>query len=283
MSARKAPTVRTVGVAANLQKPHVRPLLRELVAALLDAGFRVGLDPDLRSVAKSLAPASPSVPRSCDVLIAVGGDGTILKVARRYVDREIPIVGVKGGRLGFLSEATPSRVVDLLRSGHYAIQNRMRVRGDVHSGKRTSSRFTALNDVVVHSTGYSRMVRLRVEVGGKLLREFSADGLIVATPTGSTAYSLSAGGPVVDPILGAMILTPLNPHTMSIRPLVVDANETVAVRVLSAPSGLMVTVDGQEGVALDLTDTVHVSRDSRVTKLLVADDYDFFALLRDKL
>jgi NAD+ kinase len=263
---RRAPAVRTVGIAANLEKPHVRALLRDLVAALHGAGFRVGLDPDLRGEAGSLAPAARSIPKACDVLIAVGGDGTILKVARRYADREIPIVGVKGGRLGFLSEATPERVVALLASGRHSIQRRMRVRGDVRSGKRVRSRFSALNDVVVHSTGYSRMVRLRVEVGGKLLREVSADGLIVATPTGSTAYSLSAGGPVVEPTLDAIVLTPLNPHTMSIRPLVVDADETVTVRVLSAPSGLMVTVDGQEGVPLQLTDTVEVSRDPRVTQ-----------------
>ena len=109
------------------------------------------------------------------------------------------------------------------------------------------------------------------------------DGLIVSTPTGSTAYSLSAGGPVVEPTLDAIVLTPLNPHTMSIRPLVLDATETVTVRVLSAPSGLMVTVDGQEGLALDVSHAVEVSRDARATHLLVAQDYDFFALLRDKL
>jgi NAD+ kinase len=173
--------------------------------------------------------------------------------------------------------------VALLRDGNFEVQRRMRIRGEVRSGSRTVSTFSALNDFVVHSTGYSRMVRLRVEVGGKLLRELSADGLIIATPTGSTAYSLSAGGPVVEPTLNAIILTPLNPHTMSIRPLVVDATETVAVHVLAAPSGLMVTVDGQEGVELDVSHTVAVSRDPRVTNLLVSDDYDFFALLREKL
>ncbi len=275
--------IRTVGIAANLQKDHVRPLLRELVAALTAAGFEVALDDELAAERHSLGSASRGISDACDLLVAVGGDGTILKTARRYVDREIPIVGVKGGRLGFLSEATPARVVALLRSGRFQIQRRMRIRGDVRAGARVSASFTALNDVVVHSTGYSRMVRLRVEVGGKLLREVSADGLIVSTPTGSTAYSLSAGGPVVEPTLDAIVLTPLNPHTMSIRPLVVDAAETVSVHVLSAPSGLMVTVDGQEGLALDASHTVEVSRDPRVTRLLVADDYDFFALLRDKL
>lgn len=282
MSAR-AP-IRTVAVAANLDKEHVRPLVRALVAELAAAGLRIGLDDDLADEAASLAPATRGVPDPCDVIVAVGGDGTILKIARRYVDREIPLIGVKGGRLGFLSEATPERVVALLQSGRFVTQRRMRVRGEVRAtGARVGASFSALNDFVIHSTGYSRMVRLCVEVGGKLLREFSADGLIVATPTGSTAYSLSAGGPVVEPTLDAIVLTPLNPHTMSIRPLVVDAAETVLVRVIAAPSGVMVTVDGQEGVDLDASHTVVISRDPRVTQLLVADDYDFFALLREKL
>ncbi|MCI0450859.1 MAG: NAD(+)/NADH kinase [Candidatus Latescibacteria bacterium] len=277
-------SVRNVGVAANLQKERVRPLLDDLVAALAADGFQIGLDEDLAGEAASLSPATRGLPEPCHAIVAVGGDGTILKIARRYVDREVPIVGVKGGRLGFLSEASPARVVSLLRENRFATQRRMRVRGDVRAaGVPVGASFSALNDVVIHSTGYSRMVRLHVEVGGKLLREFSADGLIVATPTGSTAYSLSAGGPVVEPTLDAILLTPLNPHTMSIRPLVLDATETVSVRVLSAPSGVMATVDGQEGIDLDASHTIEIKRDPRVTNLLVADDYDFFALLREKL
>lgn len=280
----RGPALRRIGVAANLEKDHVRPLLRELVAALTAAGFAVELDPDLASEAASLPSAARGITPQCDALVAVGGDGTILKLARRYVERELPIVGVKGGRLGFLSEANLERVVSLLRAGRFVTQRRMRIRGDVHDQRaRVVASFSALNDLVVHSTGYSRMIRMRVEVGGKLLREFSADGLIVATPTGSTAYSLSAGGPIVEPTMEAIVLTPLNPHTMSMRPLVLDATETVAVRVTSAPSGVMLTVDGQEGAEIDASHTIEASRDSRVTQLLVADDYDFFALLREKL
>jgi NAD+ kinase len=127
------------------------------------------------------------------------------------------------------------------------------------------------------------MVSLRVEVGGNLLREFSADGLIVATPTGSTAYSLSAGGAILEPTMEAMALTPLNPHTTSMRAMVLDATETVRIRVTHAPSGVMVTVDGQEGMEFDPTYEVVVRRDTRPTRLVVGEDYDFFALLREKL
>jgi NAD+ kinase len=171
----------------------------------------------------------------------------------------------------------------MLLSGRFVVQSRMRLTGQVQSGKNTGKSFTALNDIVIHSTGYSRMVTLRTEVGGKLLRELSADGVIVATPTGSTAYSLSAGGPVLEPTLDAIMLTPLNPHTMSIRPMVLDATETVRVQVIAAPSGLMITVDGQQGIDVGLSDHVEIRRDTRVTRLVVPDNYDFFHRLREKL
>jgi NAD+ kinase len=159
----------------------------------------------------------------------------------------------------------------------------MRIKGAVYSGKNAVANLGALNDIIIHSTGYSRMIGIRIEVGGKLLREFSGDGVIIATPTGSTAYSLSAGGPVVEPTLGAILLTPLNPHTMSMRPMVLDATEVVRLHVTSAPSGVMVTVDGQAGVEMSTTQHLEVRRDPRPTRLIVPRDYDFFSLLRDKL
>ncbi len=235
------------------------------------------------SQATALEGARTGAPDRFDLLVAIGGDGTILKYARRYVEREALLVGVKCGRLGFLAESSPERVIALLTNGGYTAQKRMRIRCSVERGTASAESFSALNDVVVHSTGYSRMVSLRVEIGGKLLREFSADGVIVATPTGSTAYSLSAGGPIVEPTLDAIVLTPLNPHTMSIRPMVLDARERVVIRVTAAPSGVLVTVDGQVGMEFSDAHEIHVVRDTLATHLVVADDYDFFALLREKL
>jgi NAD+ kinase len=275
--------VKRVAIAANLQKDSARAILKDLVRALSEHEIEAFLDDDLAGEAPALTPACAGTPDDCDVIVAVGGDGTILKYARRYLDRGIPIVGVKGGRLGFLAEADPLRVVGLLDGGQFVVQERMRVRGDVVVDGATARSFSALNDLVIHSTGYSRMVGLRVTLGGKLLREFSADGLIIASPTGSTAYSLSAGGPILEPTMRAIVLTPLNPHTMSMRPMVLDHPETVSVEVISAPSGVMMTVDGQEG--MEIPDGYHVeaARDNRSTRLIVADDYDFFALLREKL
>lgn len=267
-----------VGLAANLENEVARPLLQRLVPLLSSQGVKISLDEDLAGEAKSLPGCTPGIDHSCEVLIAVGGDGTVLKLARRYVDHDLPMVAVKGGRLGFLTEGTPEAVAEMLLSGRYEVQDRMRIVGAT-KGKS----FSALNDIVIHSTGYSRMVTLRVEVGGKLLRELSADGVIVATPTGSTAYSLSAGGPVLEPTLDAIMLTPLNPHTMSIRPMVLDATEVVQIQVIAAPSGLMITVDGQQGIDMNPSDHVEIRRDTRVTRLVVPESYDFFARLREKL
>lgn len=279
--------VKHVGLAANLENDVARPLLDRLVPLLASNGIKISLDEDLAGAASTLPGCTPGIDDSCEVLIAIGGDGTILKLARRYADRDLPIVGVKGGRLGFLTEATPEAVVEMLLSGSYEVEDRMRITGRVHAGRTSGATkgesFSALNDVVIHSTGYSRMLTLRVEVGGKLFRELSADGVIVATPTGSTAYSLSAGGPVLEPTLDAIMLTPLNPHTMNIRPMVLDATEVVRVQVLGAPSGLMITVDGQQGIEMNLSDYVEIRRDTRVTRLVIPESYDFFARLREKL
>lgn len=275
--------IKRVGIAANMEKEDAAQIARDMAAALRAVGMSVFLDADLEQLAPTLAGATSGIPDDCDVIVAIGGDGTILKYARRYVDRATPLVGLKCGRLGFLAESSQERVLGLLTGGAYTVQKRMRILCEVETLGRAVERFSALNDVVVHSTGYSRMVTMRVEVGGKLLREFSADGLIVATPTGSTAYSLSAGGAVVEPTLDAIVLTPLNPHTMSMRPMVLDATETVAIRITSAPSGVLVTVDGQVGLEFDPAHDITVFRDERPTRLVVADDYDFFALLREKL
>jgi NAD+ kinase len=279
MSARR---VTRVGLTGNLEKEATPAIVRQLIPLLTAHGMRVSLDPVLESEARDSG-CPIGIGDDCEVLIAVGGDGTILKIAARFLDSDLPIVGVKGGRLGFLTEATPEGVVRLLQSGGFRVQRRMRVRGQVHSGKDVTTRISALNDIVIHSTGYSRMLGMRVELGGKLLREFSADGLIIATPTGSTAYSLSAGGPVLEPTMDAILLTPLNPHTMSMRPMVLDAAEVVRVYLTSAPSGVMITVDGQSGVEILPADYLDVRRDTRSTRLVVPHDYDFFSLLREKL
>ncbi len=260
-------------------------MLHELVPSLHAGGFELFLDKGIDQVIDVPDGVGPSgrIPNDCDVFIAVGGDGTILRYARRFDELEMPILGVKGGQLGFLTEGRADQITQWLREGRFRIQKRMRIQADVLENGDSVNSFTALNDIVIHGAGFSRMVKLRTEVDGELMREYRADGIIVATPTGSTAYSLSAGGPLLAPTLRAIILTPLSPHTMSVRPLVVDAEQTVGIRVLAGRSKIVVTIDGQDGCELEENQHLEIKRSSRDTHLVVPEDYDFFALLREKL
>lgn len=276
----KQPTFQRIGVVANLEKRPLDAFLGDFVPELVRQGFDVFVDSEMDPHLPSRLGITVGIPDDCDLIVAFGGDGTILKVARRYVDK--PILGLKGGRLGFLTEPLHRDVVTRLKNRGYKIQERMRISATIMAGDTARQHFTALNDVVIHG-GVSRMVALRTEVDGTFVREYSADGVIVATPTGSTAYSLSAGGPVLTPTLHAILLTPLCPHKLSIRPIVVDAREQVRVSVVSFREDIRVTVDGQKGRNLQEGEYVVIEKSDETTKLIVPEGYDFFHMLREKL
>lgn len=275
---------RRIGVAANLNKAEAIDILRKLIPDLEQNGFEVFLDQEL----KDHVPAGKKnrvygIPADVDILAAVGGDGTILRFARLLADSETPILGLKGGSLGFLTEGRTGEVVSWLKQGRFQTQQRMRIDGAVRRDGNTIHEFSALNDIVVHGAGYSRIITLRITIDDKPLREYSADGMIVATPTGSTAYSLSAGGPLLEPTIEAIVLTPLNPHTLSFRPIVLDKHQSVSIWVPPGPQEIVVTVDGQEGSRLGEGECLEINRSDKFTLLVVPEDYNFFALLNEKL
>ncbi len=271
--------IERVGLVANAEKPEALAYAARLAPELRREGFVVRGAPELLDVEGVEGPLGERL----DVVVAIGGDGTLLRVAREFEAVETPILGIKIGRLGFLAEArTDDGVARRLRQGRYRVQRRMRVRARVEADGG-GPEFSALNDVVVHGAGFSRMVDLEIRVDGQRMREYAADGVIAATPTGSTAYSLSAGGPVVEPTVRAILMTPLNPHTMSVRPLVLDAGQRVRIAPRGGRTPVVMTVDGQVGVELAEGSVVEVARHERDTLLMVPADYDFFALLREKL
>jgi NAD+ kinase len=275
---------RRVGVTANMVKQEAVAILQDLIPGLVDNGFDVFLDEDMEgSFSPCREEAVFGVPKDVDLVVAVGGDGTILKHARRYAETETPILGVKGGSLGFLTEGRTNKVVEWLRKGRFHVQRRMRLEAAVYKGTKKQHEFNALNEFVVHGSGYSRVVTLHIEIDGKELRERSADGMIVATPTGSTAYSLSAGGPLLEPTIEAIVLTPLSPHTLSFRPIVLDPGQHLSIQVSSGRTEIVITVDGQRGSRLEADEQLRIYRSDKYTRLLVPDDYDFFALLNEKL
>lgn len=226
-------------------------------------------------------------PEQIDALLTLGGDGTLLRGARILQGHEVPILGVNMGRLGFLTCCPADHLEhSLMRFARddYTVESRMMLRASViGADRRERDSWLVLNDVVVHKGGFARVVALRVAVDDELIASYSADGVVVSTPTGSTAYSLSAGGPVVVPTLETLIVTPVSAHTLGIRPVVLPATSRVTVQAEGAPEELMITVDGQVGTTFLAGETLGVSRASKSIKIVRFPGSSFFATLRQKL
>jgi NAD+ kinase len=208
----------------------------------------------------------------------------MLRGARLVGARQVPILGVNLGRLGFLTACAGDELeqaLERLASGDYVVQRRMAL--DARSSRQEGERWRALNDVVLHKGGFARVVHLRVSVNGELVGAYAADGLIISTPTGSTAYSLSAGGPVVVPTEESIILTPISPHTLAVRPVVLPPGAEVAVKAEDGPDELLVTVDGQVGATFAPGDTLIARRADRPVLVMTFRDTTFFSRMRRKL
>jgi NAD+ kinase len=227
--------------------------------------------------------------RQVDAVIVFGGDGTLLEAARSvaHADADVPLLGVNLGRLGFLTEVARSEMTsafETLLAGGTTTETRVMLQGDVKRRGRVAASRLALNDIVVTRGALSRMIELTVEIDGQAVNEVKADGLIVATPTGSTAYNLSAGGPIVHPAVDAFVLTPIAPHTLTHRPLVLPATATIALRPrIDALSDIVVTFDGQFGEPLEAGDVVMVRRAPKPLRLLRTSPRTHFDMLRQKL
>jgi NAD+ kinase len=282
----------SVGLFVNVDKlrvdPEVGRLARDAVALLRSR--HVGVVVNAES-AQDLGLPQFGVPaaelgRRADMLVVFGGDGTILHTARQAARDGIPILGVNLGGFGFLAEVQ-DRVVDdaLLRvlAGDYRVDERMMLQAGVGRGERVVREHLALNDVVVTKSGYARLLRIRTDVNETHLATHRADGLIVATPTGSTAYSLSAGGPILHPDLDAIVLTPICAHTLNARAVVLSGTETITIRVEPTGAPSVLTVDGQEGQPLEPDDVVRVTRAACRARLVRLGRTGFYGLLRTKL
>jgi NAD+ kinase len=270
------------GVVGN----HGHADLAALLRTLQEIGRRLGaafvFEAELREIGggELLQDAA-----EIDALMTLGGDGTLLRGARWLRGAEIPILGVNLGRLGFLTACGRAELETSLErfvSGEYLRDVRMALEATVGAG---SSRQTwyALNDVVIHKSGKARVMRMRVEVDGEEIAALVADGLVLATPTGSTAYSLSAGGPIVAPDHDSLVLTPISPHTLAIRPILLSAQSVVVVRVEDEDRDCLVTVDGQVGGTLDTAGEVRVSRAGKSVILARFPETTFFSRMRRKL
>ena len=256
--------------------------LRRLAPSL---GLALSFEDSLREIAGADAPAI--VLGAMDAMLTLGGDGTLLRAARLLDEHPVPILGINLGHLGFLTccpaDALESALGRLAR-GEYVVEPRMtlsaRVRGADGAEKAS---WRALNDVVLHKGGFARVVPMWVQANGETVAHYSADGIVIATPTGSTAYNLSAGGPVVFPTLETILVTPVSAHTLALRPLVLPATSEITVRVEDGPDEVLVTVDGQVGAIFGVGETLVVRRSAHSVPIVRFPESSFFATMREKL
>ncbi|MBI5440266.1 MAG: NAD(+)/NADH kinase [Deltaproteobacteria bacterium] len=221
-----------------------------------------------------------------DLLVVLGGDGTFLSAVRALDGCEVPVLGVNLGFLGFLTEISLDELYPMLESvlqGKTSVEPRMILEARFERRGKPMGSYHVLNDVVVNKGAVARISDVEVRVNGRYLTNYKADGLILATPTGSTAYSLSAGGPIVDPHLPAIVLTPICPHTLTHRPLLLDHSATVEVRLVSKNGEVFLSLDGQEGFELQEDDLVRVRKADRRALLVESPSRDYYQVLRHKL
>jgi NAD+ kinase len=279
--------VRSVGICVKPGQEGLGDLLRELEKWLEERGVQVLADPEAQPWTSAEGLARAELAAAADLLLVLGGDGTLLAVARAVGARGVPILGVNLGTLGFLTDTAREDLFPTLEAvlgGRYVVEERMRFEVAVERAGERVAEYLALNDAVVSNIALSRMVHLETRADGAPVTTYHADGLIVATPTGATAYSLSAGGPILLPTLKAIVLTPISPHTLTQRPLVLPDTCVVEVRVQDTRGGRVhLTVDGQVGMDVDLGDLVTVRRAAEPTRLLVSPERNRFAVLRAKL
>jgi NAD+ kinase len=281
--------VTTVGIVPRIQNPRLtnpdaQKLAREICAWLSARGTGCLVEAESGIDAVPTAAGCDLAARS-DLLVVLGGDGTLIHAAGLCGEREVPILGVNLGTLGFLTEIPRDHALPMLEkalAGELSASRRLMLHAQVRRGTDVVLEGSILNDVVVSKNALSRLARLEVRIDSSEAATYEADGLIVATPTGSTAYSLSAGGPIVYPTLEAILLTPICPHALTQRPVVLPADVPVRVRLTSAGE-MFVTLDGAKGCPLEQGDEVFIRRAAHRTLLLRNPDLDPFAILRQKL
>jgi NAD+ kinase len=271
--------LKTIGAVVGPRKPEAL----EVVSRLREWCEARGIE--LRAV-NSVAEPGGELDDDIDLIVVLGGDGTMLGAARMMGEREIPVLGVNFGFLGYMTEFTLEEMFPALenvRKGNFAVERRMMIDVTLNRGGVAAAARRALNDAVITKSTPARMIEIESYINGMLVNSFRADGMIVATPTGSTAYSLSAGGPIVHPSMSAILLTPICPHMLSNRPAVVPGESVVDLIFKRADTDLLLTIDGQPGVELQHDDRITLRRSETSFNLVQSTNRNYFEVLRTKL
>ncbi len=289
---------KTIGFVVKHHQPRARTLAIELVEEALAHGVEVYFPKESADLAKSNLSKTlqkrirwvsiAEFPKRCEIVMVLGGDGTLLSMARLMRDNSIPIVGVNLGTLGFLTEVAPSAAPEILeryiQGKKLVIQERSMLEVELKRGTKTLFKGPVINDAVISKGSIARIIRINLSIKGKIVNSMRADGLIISTPSGSTAYSLAAGGPIVDPSLQAMILSPICPHSLTQRPIVITDKNPLEITLQDRPEEVMLTLDGQEVFKLQAEDRILIRRfEKHALKLVTVQGRDYFSLLREKL
>lgn len=281
--------IRTIGIVVKRDRAEALELGTTLTTWLNSRRKKVLAEPAAAEAIGAEAVTRDQLVQRADLIVVLGGDGTLLGIARKVGRRETPILGINLGGLGFLTEASTSEAKQALErvlGGDYETDRRITLEADICRGSgrsvETVQRLLALNDVVFNKGPLGRMLQMEVTAEGERFCEYRADGLIISTPTGSTAYALSAGGPIVYPSLGVLVLAPICPHTLSNRPVVLPDSFEIEVRVKSADHDSTLIIDGQEPAQLGSADYVKIRR-GRYAVVLIRSAHPYFEIWRDKL
>lgn len=280
----------TVALIGKSDADRIAETLSELYRFLLERGVRVLVEKDCVGFLAGFAPESCPVEdlgARCDLAIVVGGDGTLLTAARRLAPSGIPLVGVNLGRLGFLVDVSPVDIavrVGQILDGQYDAEERFLLRASITRDGERLHQQTAVNEVVVHGWNAASMIEIETSINGMFLNSQRSDGLIVSTPTGSTAYALSAGGPILYPTLKAIVLAPISPHTLTNRPIVVDDDSIIEIAFRpSKQFKAQVVCDNVSIPDVAISDRIEIRKEARPFRILHPKNYDFFEILRAKL
>ncbi|RII27231.1 MAG: NAD(+) kinase [Geobacter sp.] len=279
--------MKKIAIFAKVHDPRCQGVAEDLVRWLEARGLVPLVESHLaRHLSHTTGIDSTDIPASADMVVVLGGDGTLISAARLIGEQEIPILGVNLGSLGFLTEITLDElypVLDSCLAGNYQVSERMMLKATVLRDGVEVMSHRVLNDVVINKGALARIVDLETMVNDYYLTTFKADGLIICSPTGSTGYSLAAGGPIVHPPLECLVVTPICPHTLTNRPIVINADAMVTVTLKSAHEDVFLTLDGQVGMELKGGDVITVRRAAHRTRLIMSRSKDYFEVLRTKL
>ena len=275
--------IRRAGIVVKPHAKGIEKTLRSLIQYLKAKRITPVLeDAAARKLFQKGGLSRDDLPGQVDLVIVLGGDGTLLSIAHLAAVDRVPVVGVNLGRLGFLTEVPLDEIfitLDAFLAGDRGIVSPRLLLKASSRGKT----FLCLNDVVINKGAMARMIQIAIQIDGREIAALKSDGLIIATPTGSTAYSLSAGGPIIQPYVPALVLSPICPHTLSFRPMVVSSDSKIKLQLLTAGEEVYLTLDGQRGLLLGKDDVVEIERSPSVLSLVSSPRRNYFDLLKEKL